>query len=148
MSEQDFTWIVTADGERARVFEERIHAGPLHELADRAIHQSGEDRLHAVHPKATAMGNYGSGRNNVNENDPHAKAKGNFLHRVAEMLDHAADGHAFAHLVLMAPPKALGELKAALKPSTLRRVQLTDSHERTGENADTLRASLRKLRTT
>jgi protein required for attachment to host cells len=147
MSEQDFTWIVTADGERARVFEERVHAGPLHELADRAIHQSDHDRAHAVHPKATAGGNFGSGRHNVNENDPHAKAKDVFLHRVAEMLDKAADGHAFAHLILVAPPKALGDLKAALKPSTLRRVQMTDPHERTGENADTLRASIRKLRT-
>lgn len=147
MSDQDYTWIVVADGARARVFEERVRHGPLHELADLAVHQSGEDRSHASHPKAANQESFGAGRHNVNEADPHTQAENKFLRRVADMVDHAADGHAFAHLVLISPPKALGELKASLKPATARRIALTDPHERIGEDAVALRKRLQQMRT-
>lgn len=147
MSEQDYTWIVVADGARARVFEERVRHGPLHELTDRALHQTGSDRPSSSHPKASSQQSHGPGQHNVNETDPHSIAEDRFLGRVAEMVDHAATGHAFAHLVLIAPPKALGELKAALKPATARRIVLTDSHERTGEDTAALRKRLQDLRT-
>jgi protein required for attachment to host cells len=146
MAEPENTWIVVADGARARVFEERERLGPVRELTDHALHQSGEDRTHASHPKAAGQQSSGPGRHNVNEADPHGQAEDRFLHRVAHAVDQAAQSHAFGRLVLIAPPKALGVLKAALKPAAAGRLDLTDPHERTGEDAAAIRARLQHLR--
>ena len=146
MSEQNNTWIVVADGARARIFEERVRLGPLQELAGRAMRQEGVDQQLAVHPKATGGSRAGSRRHNVNEASPHKAAETNFLHRVADMLDLGAQGHLYSSLILVAPPHALGELRAALKEQTLRKVEASDPHERTGEDAETLRRHLSGVR--
>ena len=127
MTDRDITWIVAADGARARVFEERVHGGPLHELTEHAVHA-------AAHAHARAA-----------VGADHAEAK--FLHQVAEVVNRASDAQTFQHLVLMAPPKALGELRTLLKATSLAKVRDADPHERTSEDPVKLRESLRHLRT-
>lgn len=46
--------------------------------------------------------------------DPHLVAKADFIGGVAEHLNHAAGSHEFDRLVLVAPPRSLGELQRHL----------------------------------
>ena len=46
--------------------------------------------------------------------DPHRELKRDFAKELAEMLDKRLSEKAFDRLVIVAPPKALGDLRAAL----------------------------------
>lgn len=110
------TWILIADGAHARIFAnhgpgkgiEAIEGGvingdhrPDHELVrDRAARtfESVGDTRHAITPKT----------------DPHRELKRDFAKHLAEVLDKNYSAKAFDRLVIVAPPTALGDLRAAL----------------------------------
>ena len=46
--------------------------------------------------------------------DPHRELKRTFAHELADMLDQRLTEKAYDRLVIVAPPKALGDLRAAL----------------------------------
>lgn len=110
------TWILIADGAHARLFAnhgpgkgiEAVEGGvingdhrPDHELvrdsAGRTFESVGETR-HAITPKT----------------DPHRELKRTFAEHLAELMDRKFAAKAFDRLVIVAPPKALGDLRAAL----------------------------------
>lgn len=146
MSTTAETWIVVADGAGARVFEERRRLAPLTERADLTLVAS-EDRHRAPRHAATVVSRSGSGRHASATVDPAAKAEQRFITRLAALLDAAALANSFQHLVLIAPPHALGVLRGALDPATGRRIEVCDPHERRTEDAGALQARLRHLRT-
>lgn len=110
------TWILIADGAHARVFVNRgpgkgieaVQGGvingdhrPDSELySDRAgrTFESVGDTRHAITPKT----------------DAHRELKRDFAKQLAEMLDRSFSEKAFDRLVVVAPPAALGDLRAAL----------------------------------
>jgi protein required for attachment to host cells len=113
------TWILIADGAHARVFSnsgpgkgiEVVQGGvingdhrPDHELVrdglGRTFESSGAagDMRHAIEPRT----------------DPHRELKRTFAHELADMLDQRLAEKAYDRLVIVAPPKALGDLRAAL----------------------------------
>lgn len=110
------TWIVIADGAHARLFSnsgpgkgiEPIEGGviegdhrPDHELvrdsATRTFESVGDTR-HAITPKT----------------DPHRELKRDFAKQLVELLERRYAEKAFDRLVIVAPPTALGDLRAAL----------------------------------
>jgi protein required for attachment to host cells len=110
------TWILIADGAHARIFSnhgpgkgiEAVEGGvingdhrPDHELvrdsAGRTFESVGDSR-HAITPKT----------------DPHRELKRTFAEHLAELMDRNYAAKAFDRLVIVAPPKALGDLRAAL----------------------------------
>jgi protein required for attachment to host cells len=110
------TWILIADGARARLYSnsgpgkgiEAVPGGviegdhrPDHELVrdglGRTFESVGETR-HAIQPRT----------------DPHRELKRDFSKELAAMLDQRLAAKAFDRLVLVAPPSALGDLRAAL----------------------------------
>lgn len=110
------TWILIADGAHARLFAnhgpgkgiEAVEGGvingdhrPDHELvrdsAGRTFESVGDMR-HAITPKT----------------DPHRELKRTFAEHLAEFMDRQYAAKAFDRLVIVAPPKALGDLRAAL----------------------------------
>ena len=112
------TWIF-ADGAHARLFSnsgpgkgiEAVQGGvingdhrPDHELVrdglGRSFESSGSagDMRHAIEPRV----------------DPHRELKRTFAHELADMLDQRLTEKAYDRLVIVAPPKALGDLRAAL----------------------------------
>ena len=145
MSEAVETWVVVADGTAARVFEERVRLGHLVERHDLAL-ESHEDRHHAS--AHSGGGAEHSGKGDTRHATPAARAEHRFLAGLAAQLDAAAKSEAFRKLVIVAPPTALGVLRAALGEATLRRIEACDPHERRREDADALRASLQRLRAT
>jgi protein required for attachment to host cells len=118
------TWIVIADGAHARLFANRgpgkgieaIENGvingdhrPDHELvrdaAGRTFESVGDTR-HAITPRT----------------DPHRELKREFAKELVSLLDQRLSEHAFDRLILVAPPKALGDLRSALSDGLKPRV--------------------------
>ena len=118
------TWIVVADGATARLFENRGPGRGMAPLSDGEMHgphaatrELGSERPGRVHDRK------GPGRHAMAPRaDWHAQQKQDFLKAVAARLDHAAAGKAFDRLILVAPAKALGELRRALGREAAARV--------------------------
>jgi protein required for attachment to host cells len=137
------TWIVAADGGQARIFEERERSGVLRERAELAMAIEGKDRPRAMGHRATVHSAASSARHG-REDDPSREAESRFLGRLADALDqHKGD---FGALVLIAPPVALGQLRAKLSPALAERVEASDDHDRLRCDADEMRRHLRHIR--
>jgi protein required for attachment to host cells len=110
------TWILIADGGRARILErmgkgQDVHAvpscdfsnvsPPSHELgSDRPgrVHESQGQQRHAIEPR----------------HDPHRALETLFAHQLADILEKHRTGGGFDDLVIVAPPAMLGDLRKAL----------------------------------
>ena len=118
------TWIVIADGARARLFENRGPGKGITPLSDSEMQgthaptqELGSDRPGRVHDRM------GPGRHAMAPRvDWHTQEKQVFLQAVAARLDRAAAEKAFDRLILVAPARALGELRAALGPAAAEQV--------------------------
>lgn len=116
MPKQRTTWIVIADGSRARILS----------------HRTGEPGLATVHnfddpearKRSRELVSSGPGREQESANaahhaiepkhDPHREAERVFLRRLAGNVDAEAAGNAFDRLVIAAPPRAMGMLRQEL----------------------------------
>lgn len=136
--------VLVADGHRARLFEERVRGGPLTEVSDRLgdlTHSGPRASSHAgrVHDR------HGAGSHTLEGMTPKDKDEARFLETVARGLDGLMreTGH---ELVVIAPPRALGRLRADLGETTRRRLKATESRERTSQTAEDIRHALHDLR--
>jgi protein required for attachment to host cells len=118
------TWIAVVDGSRARIFERVGRNGNIAVVLERdepqARKRTGEivsDRRgrntaapgiarHAMDPKTTA----------------HEHLEETFVRGIAREIDHAAAANRFDELIVIAPPRALGEMRQALSPGARSRV--------------------------
>jgi protein required for attachment to host cells len=112
------TWIVVADGARARLFEQLRPGAAIVEresFARRAEPAAqARDRLSRTHDSI------GPGRHAIEPRQtPHEAAERAFLDEVSEEIARYALARAFKRLILCAPPKAMGELRQKL-PRRLR----------------------------
>jgi protein required for attachment to host cells len=119
------TWILVADGARARIFVNegpgtgmRGLAGADYEADHRPTHEIGVER-----PGRTqeSLGD-GTRHAYAPRVDWHEYEKHLFAKEMAQVIDQACERGAFDALVLVAPPKALGELRAALGKNALAKV--------------------------
>lgn len=140
------TWIVAADAAAARIFEERLRAGDVREREDLRVRADSSDQPQSHRHMATVHEGGGFGRHGAGTREASDEAERRFLRRVAESLEAAAKRDAFDRLVLMAPPRALGLLRAELGPACLRRLDVCDPHERVHDDADAIRQRLRDAR--
>lgn len=110
------TWIVIADGARARIF---LNEGPGKGLVPaldydllgdtRKSHEIGSDR------PGVSFSSAGPGRHAMAPStDPQQHAQHEFIRHVAQAIKEGMNTHAFEQLILVAPPKALGDLRAML----------------------------------
>lgn len=110
------TWILIADGARARVVR---YEGPVEGLVpaldkDFVSVHSATRELGSDKPGRGQGGASGSRQVFEDRVDWHTYEKHLFAVALAGELEHAQDRGAFDDLVLIAPPKALGELRMAL----------------------------------
>jgi protein required for attachment to host cells len=128
----DHTLVVVADGGGARAFVEKQRHGPLEELPSFTVsNQSPRPR-----------GGYGS-HDFVRASEAEEKSR---LNAVAEAINATAQRGAYGHVVLMAPSRALGALRAGLEPRTAALVELEEPKDRRGQSLDQIRAALKHLR--
>ena len=135
---QNRTWIVVADGAKARILlytarlkgvqqipDGEFHAShlPTHELVtDRQprIHESVGAARHAVEPRI----------------DPHKQREEQFLARLAAHLEGAGQRGEFEHLVVVAPATALGDLRKEFGPLLQKRLIAEIVHDYTHQSND------------
>ena len=117
------TWILVADGARARVYQNK---GPGSGLAETRFpemvgsHEPARD-INADRPgrmQGPSMPRHGIDWSS----DPHREQKRAFAKDVAEFLKLQARRNAFDRLVIAAPAKTLGDLREALDPLVAERV--------------------------
>jgi protein required for attachment to host cells len=118
------TWILIADGARAHVV---ASAGPGADL--KLV--PGSDIRHELRPTreigtdrpGRAQESVGGSRHALAPRvDWHQQQKEEFARAIARKLDAEAASGSFEKLVLVAPPQTLGEIRAALKPATTKRI--------------------------
>jgi|LNFM01.1.fsa_nt_gb protein required for attachment to host cells len=110
------TWILIADAGRSRVLETLGPGKGAHEVAGMtsdadlaaSTHEMVDDR------QGRSFESSGATRHPlVPRTDPRDLAKRSYLEGVAERIDQSASDRAFDRLVVVAPPQALGILRAA-----------------------------------
>jgi protein required for attachment to host cells len=118
------TWIVAVDGSRARIFERRGRRGELALVLER------DDPNARKRPREIASdrsgrytGGLGTGRHAMGpESTPHDNFEEAFVRGIGRKIDRAAAAGDFDRVVLIAPPRALGHLRAELSPTTIKRI--------------------------
>lgn len=118
------TWILVADGARARILK---NEGP-----GKGLQAAVEEEFHRPVPKASEIGADRPGRSRDstggarhaldNPVDWHRFEKEKFAKEIAKILDQANNAGAFDRLILVAPPKTLGDLRGALGAGTRKRI--------------------------
>jgi protein required for attachment to host cells len=112
------TWILVADGAKARVLARHGSHGPLEAASNLCFAEPearlptrdvGADRPGRVHESANAARHAMEPRV-----DWHRFAKEQFARGIATALEAAAQNNLYEELILVAPPQALGDLRQAL----------------------------------
>ena len=118
------TWILVADGARARIFKNEGPGKGVQPAVD-------EEFRHAV-PRTRELGTERPGRVQESANsarhamenavDWHRFEKEKFAREMARVLDRAGSAGAFERLILVAPPKTLGDLRGLLGAGTRKKI--------------------------
>jgi protein required for attachment to host cells len=109
------TWFLVADGRRARVLIEDRRGAHLQAPADLVMEIS-EDELYDVQDRPPrSFDRVGAGRHAMDKGRSlHEQEETKFLNRVASTIIDADKQNRFQHLVIAAPPRALGILREKL----------------------------------
>jgi protein required for attachment to host cells len=108
------TWVLVADGSRARVYESLGPGSELREVfnedaASRRTHEIVSDRS-GRHADSSGAGRHAMG----SASDPQRHGEQEFARHVCAFLDRNADDGAFDRLVLTAAPATLGDIREML----------------------------------
>jgi len=118
------TWILIADGARARVLEtlgpgHGVHAVESHVFQGdhSATHDLVSDR------EGRTYSSHGPGRSAIEaRSDPHRELKTQFAHHLAQMLAKDLERGSYDRLLVIAPPVMLGDLRSAITPAVRAKV--------------------------
>lgn len=138
------TWILVADGARARLLR---NDGP-----GRGITVAGDREFIGTRLKSRELGTdrpgrafdrAGEGRHAMEPpTDPHRHAEQEFARSMARMLEDGANRESYDRLVLVAPPRALGDLRGALSGTVRDRVIAELNRDLTTAGLDEVAAAL------
>lgn len=107
-------WIVIADGNQARIFENNGVGKGLRQIDH--VEQTPKSATEIMADKpGRSFSSVGQGRSAMEPpTDPVQKREADFMRALAERLDDGARDGAFDRLVLAAAPRALGDIRQAL----------------------------------
>lgn len=144
---QDGTaWILVADGRRARVLVEQRRGANLEEPSDWAMEISEEDLYDPQDRAPRSFDRAGAGRHAMDGGRSlHEAEEEKFLKRVATRVGEAEKQNQFDHLVIAAPPRALGLLRNMLPPGAKSRIRADLSKDLLSESAPQLRDRINEL---
>lgn len=114
------TWIVIADGDQAKIFENDGPGRGLHAVKDLQLEQAHLKARDIMADKPGRAGNTqgpGSRSGIQYHTDPVEAREQRFVERLADVLDQKHSQGAFERLVIAAAPAALGDLRPALSDS-------------------------------
>lgn len=142
------TWVLIADGARARILE---NTGPGHGLSpvEGMVFQGDHAATHDLvsDREGRSYSSHGPGRSAVqSRSDPHRELKSSFAHHLADVLAGALEQKSFDRLIIAASPVTLGDLRAAMSDHVRAKVSGEVAHDLTkipnNDVADHLKAVL------
>jgi protein required for attachment to host cells len=110
------TWILIADGARARLLQNSGPGRGLHAVAG-GVFEGDHAATHDIMSDRTGrtFSSTGPARSAIEaHSDPHRDLKRTFAHRLADALAEGFRKGAYDRLIIVAAPSALGDLRAAL----------------------------------
>ncbi len=118
------TWVLIADGARARVLE---NGGPGKGLTaiERLLFQGDHAATHTIvdDREGRTHSSHGPGRSAIDaRTDPHRELKKSFAHHLADVMARELDAGAYDRLVIVATPVTLGDLRKVLAPKVAAKV--------------------------
>lgn len=110
------TWVLIADGARARILENN---GPGHGLTavDGLVFHGDHAATHDIvdDQAGRSFSSHGPGRSAIAaRSDPHRELKSKFAHHLAGVLASNLEKSAYDRLVIVASPVTLGDLRSAM----------------------------------
>lgn len=136
------TWILVADEVRARLLEAAREDAPLVERIDLVPPAAGTAQRHLA--RAGAADHVDAAPQSRESTAPQcALATRRFAYEIAAVLDEGRAHGRYARLLLVAPARFLGTLRAALPEGVQVRISATLAADRLGEDLGTLRERLR-----
>jgi protein required for attachment to host cells len=111
------TWIVVADGARARIVRQSGVGKPLEAVPGQEFVNPEQGRTREIgtdKPGRTFDSTRVGHRHGMDEVDWHRFEKKKFAKSIAEHLERAAQAKAFDRLVIVAPPDTLGDIRAEI----------------------------------
>ena len=127
------TWVLVADGARARILE---NSGPNHALTgvEGLVFTSDHSATHDLvsDREGRSFSSQGHGRSAIeSRSDPHSELKTKFANHLAEILARELEQGAYQRLVIVAPPVTLGDLRAAISDQVRAKVVGEVAHDLT-----------------
>ena len=110
------TWVLIADGARARILE---NDGPNRGLTamDGLVFHGDHSATHDLVPdrEGRSYSSHGPGRSAIDSrSDPHRDLKTKFVHQLADVLARGLEQNSYDRLIIVAPPVTLGDLRTAI----------------------------------
>lgn len=137
-------WFLVADGRRARLLKEERRGATLTEPWSMEIGE--EDTYDPQDRPPRSFDRVGAGRHAMDKGRSlHEQEEENFLKRVAQRITDAEKHGEFDHLVIAAPPRALGLLREKLAGAVQARVRGETPKDLLDETAPQLRERLAEL---
>ena len=117
------TWIIVADGTRARILANDGPGSGLHDALNADFVSDNRKSRDIVSDRPGRSKGGAGGRHAMEPKvDSHQYEKQQFAKEVANHINDACQRSEFASLILVAPPKTLGELRNALDKSALSKI--------------------------
>jgi protein required for attachment to host cells len=146
MLQEGPVWFLVADGRRARVLIEERRGDMLSEPADWIMEISADELYEPQDRPPRAHDRMGATRHGMDEGrNLREEEEEKFLKRVAGRIGEAEKKGAFSHLVVAAPPRALGLLRTSLPGAALQRLRADLPKDVVDEAAAALRTRLQDL---
>lgn len=138
-------WIVIADGNQARIFENSGVGKGLRQIDHVEQTPKTAAEIMADRP-GRAYSSVGHGRSAMEPpTDPVQKREADFMRALAEKLDAGARAGAFDRLVLAAAPKALGDLRQSLSEAVRKTLMAELPKDLTNVPTDNLAEHLKDI---
>ena len=119
------SWIVIADGSRARILtprEEGLGFDTVSETASAEAHVPSRE-IWADRPGHVQESGYSARHSIEPRHDPHEDRKAAFIRALASQLNAAAKEKRFDRLILFAPPRCMAELRERLEAGVRRKIK-------------------------
>jgi protein required for attachment to host cells len=146
MLERGSAWFLLADGRRARVLIEERRGAALQALSDWMMEIAQDELYEPQDRPPRSFDRVGSGRHAMDKGRSlHEQEEHNFLKRVAERIGEAEKHKQFDHLVIAAPPRALGILRDLLPSGARSRIRAETRKNLLDESPLKLRERLTEL---
>jgi protein required for attachment to host cells len=114
-------WVVVCDGRKALILENQgDEITPNLRMKEVREHPDPPTHAQGVEPPGRVQPSVGTARSAVEQTDWHDRAEAEFLAGLARELDAVVTREPRKHLILVAPPRALGKLRQTYSPAVRR----------------------------